>query len=438
MSSREPQQPVQTDGAPAAAALAALQADLQATREAARSLVSCPEETLQAVLQDLAGRILAAEQRILAANRCDLARMDPQDPKYDRLLLDHDRLGGIAADLRQVAGLPSPVGEVLQRRTLANGLSLSKVRVPMGVIAVIFESRPNVTFDVFALCLRTRNACVLKGSSDAADSNRVAVQLIHEALAAHGIDPQVALLAPAERNFLPAILRATGLIDLAIPRGSRGLIDFVRDNARIPVIETGAGIVHTYVDQSADLDKAAAIVTNAKARRVSVCNALDTLLLHRALLPQLPALLRDLGEQFQVEVFADPEALASLQGRYAGRLQPAAPEHFGQEFLAYRMSVKTVSGLDDALQHIYRYSSRHSEAIVAEDATVIERFLAEVDAAVVYANASTAFTDGAQFGMGAEIGISTQKLHARGPMALAELTSYKWVVRGDGQIRPAS
>jgi glutamate-5-semialdehyde dehydrogenase len=416
--------------------VATLKAELQATREASRSLVSCADAVIDGVLNGLASRMLAQEQRLLEANRSDLARMEKQDPKYDRLLLDHGRLLGIAADLRQVAQLASPVGEVLQQKTLENGLSLSKVRVPMGVIAVIFESRPNVTFDVFALCLKTRNACVLKGSSDAADTNRVAVELIHGVLAEHGLDPRVALLAPAERQYLPEILQATGLIDLAIPRGSRGLIDFVRNNARIPVIETGAGIVHTYVDESADLDKAAAIITNAKARRVSVCNALDTLLLHRALLPDLPGLLRILGEKFSVEVFADAEALASLQGHYPARLEPASPEHFGQEFLAYRMSVKTVSGLDEALAHIHRYSSRHSEAIIAEDPVIIERFLTEVDAAVVYANTSTAFTDGAQFGMGAEIGISTQKLHARGPMALPELTSYKWVVRGRGQVRP--
>jgi glutamate-5-semialdehyde dehydrogenase len=306
----------------------------------------------------------------------------------------------------------------------------------MGVIAVIFESRPNVAFDVFALCLKTRNACVLKGSSDAHDTNLVAVRLMQEALATHGIDPRVVFLAPPEREFLPEILQAVGLIDLAIPRGSRGLIDFVRDHARIPVIETGAGVVHTYVDKSARLDQAAAIITNAKARRVSVCNALDTLLVHRDVLPSLPALLQELGQGYAVEVFADEAAYQALEGGYPAKLQRARDEHFGQEFLAYRMSVKTVAGLDEALQHIHRFGSRHSEAVLAEDPAVIEQFLNQVDAAVVLANTSTAFTDGGQFGMGAEIGISTQKLHARGPMALPELTSYKWVVRGAGQIRP--
>ena len=352
--------------------------------------------------------------------------------------MNTDRLRAITDDLRCVADLPSPVGEVLQQQSLDNGLELSKVRVPMGVIAVIFESRPNVTFDVFALCLKTRNACVLKGSSDAHDTNTVIVRLMHEVLAGHGIDTAAVLLAPPQREYLPQILQASGYIDLAIPRGSRGLIDFVRDNARIPVIETGAGIVHTYVDASADLGQARAIITNAKTRRVSVCNALDTLVLDRTLLPQLPALMQDMGDQHGVEVFADKEAFDALQGQYGGKLNPAEQEHFGQEFLSLRLSIKTVSGLDEALEHIHRYSSKHSEAIVAEDPAVIEKFLNHVDAAAVYANTSTAFTDGGQFGMGAEIGISTQKLHARGPMALPELTSYKWVVRGSGQVRANS
>jgi glutamate-5-semialdehyde dehydrogenase len=409
--------------------------ELIASKSAAPDLARRNDGEISALLIDLAGRTMAAEDEILEANQRDLARMDPADPKYDRLLLDHERLAAIAADLRNVAALPSPVGEVLEQRSLENGLELTKIRVPVGVIAVIFESRPNVTFDVTALCLKSRNACVLKGSSDARDSNLAIVWVIHEALKAHGLNPATVLLTPPEREYLPQILQATDTIDLAIPRGSKGLIDFVRDNARIPVIETGAGIVHTYVDASADLDKTRAIITNAKSRRVSVCNALDTLVLHRNLLPELPGLLAELGESFNTGVFADTEAFAVLDGHYAGPLNPAEPEHFGLEFLSMKLSVKTVSGLDDALEHIRLHSSRHSEAIIAEDATVIERFLNEVDAAAVYANTSTAFTDGAQFGMGAEIGISTQKLHARGPMALPELTSYKWIVRGSGQTR---
>jgi glutamate-5-semialdehyde dehydrogenase len=415
----------------------ALDRSLAATRAAARDLARSGDAAIRGVLEDLAQRALGAADEILAANRSDLARMPESDPKYDRLLLNESRLRAICDDLRAVAALPCPIGEVLERRTPDNGLQLTKLRVPIGVIAVIFESRPNVTFDVFALCLKTLNACVLKGSSDAHDTNRVAVRLMQETLTAHGLNRNIVFLAPPEREALPRILQAVGYIDLAIPRGSQALIEFVRDNARIPVIETGAGIVHTYVDASADLDKARAIVTNAKTRRVSVCNALDTLLIHRALLPQLPGLLREMGERHGVEVFADADAFAALEGHYAGPLNPAREEHFGREFLSLRLSIKTVSGLDEALDHIDRYSSRHSEAVVAEDPAVIERFLREVDAAAVYANASTAFTDGGQFGMGAEIGISTQKLHARGPMALPELTSYKWVVRGAGQIRPA-
>jgi glutamate-5-semialdehyde dehydrogenase len=412
-----------------------LRRELLATREAARSLTGVSASAVNSLLLKLAERLQQASAQILAANRLDLARMDPEDSRYDRLLLNEERIKGIARDLCNVAALPSPVGETLEQRELDNGLQLSKVRVPMGVIAVIFESRPNVAFDVFGLCFKTLNACVLKGSRDAHDTNLVAVGLMHDVLKEQGFDPRVVYLAPPEREHLPEILQASGIIDLAIPRGSRGLIDFVRDNARIPVIETGAGIVHTYVDASADPAKAAAIITNAKARRVSVCNALDTLVLHRDLLPQLPELMAELGNKFEVEVFADADAFAALDGHYAGALHPAGEDHFGQEFLSLRMSIKTVDDLQEALEHIHQYSSRHSEAVVAEDSEVIEQFLQQVDAAAVYANASTAFTDGAQFGLGAEIGISTQKLHARGPMALTELTSYKWVVRGDGQVR---
>jgi glutamate-5-semialdehyde dehydrogenase len=410
---------------------------LDAARDAAPALARLGPERTTLMLQQLADRAVEETDALIAANRLDLARMAPENPKYDRLLLDPDRIRAIADDLRQVAALPVPQGEILEERTLPNGLQLQKVRVPVGVIAVIYESRPNVTFDVFALCLRSGNACVLKGSSDARDSNSAIVSLIHEVLREHGVDTGAAYLAPPSREALAPILAATEHIDLAIPRGSRGLIDYVRDHARIPVIETGAGIVHTYVDNSADLAMARAIVTNAKARRVSVCNALDTLVLHRDLLPALPELLSDLGESHGAEVFADTEAYEALEGHFAGALHRAEPAHFGQEFLSMRLSVKTVADIDEALAHIRRHSSKHSEAIVAGDPDVIERFLGEVDAAAVYANTSTAFTDGAQFGMGAEIGISTQKLHARGPMALPELTSYKWVVRGDGQVRPA-
>jgi len=412
-----------------------LEQGLARAREASRTLARVEDGKIRAVLEALATRTMAAEQQILQANRSDLSRMPETDPKYDRLLLNSRRLADIAHDLRCVAALPSPVGEVLEKRQLDNGLELSKIRVPMGVIAVIFESRPNVTFDVFALCLKTLNACVLKGSSDAHDTNRVVVNIMHEVLAEHDIDPAIVFLAPPQREYLSDILQATGTIDLAIPRGSKGLIDFVRDNARIPVIETGAGIVHTYVDASADHAMAKSIITNAKTRRVSVCNALDTLILHHDLLSELPEMMQTMGEDYAVEVFADEEAYKALDGHYTASLNHASDEHFGTEFLSMKMSIKTVSGLNEALEHIHQYSSKHSEAIVAEDPQIIEQFLNSVDAAAVYANTSTAFTDGGQFGMGAEIGISTQKLHARGPMALPELTSYKWVVRGSGQTR---
>ncbi|HKJ18229.1 MAG TPA: glutamate-5-semialdehyde dehydrogenase [Xanthomonadales bacterium] len=413
-----------------------LQQDMRTTRNAARALTNLGDELVRAVLFTLAGKVDSDPGRLLEANQRDLARMDPEDPKYDRLMLNPERLESIASDIRRVASLDSPVGHVLERRLLENGLNLEKITVPMGVIAVIYESRPNVTFDVFALCFKSHNACILKGSRDAVDSNQAAIELIHQSLIEHNISPEVALLTPADRAALPLVLEAVDDIDLAIPRGSRGLIDFVRDHARIPVIETGAGIVHTYVDASADFEKARAIVTNAKARRVSVCNALDTLVIHRDWLKRLPEMLEELGGQYDTRVFADESAFLALQDYYQGPLERARKEHFGQEFLSHAMSIRTVDSLAEALEHIYEYSSRHSEAVVAEDRSVIEKFLSGVDAAAVYANASTAFTDGGQFGMGAEIGISTQKLHARGPMALPELTSYKWVIRGDGQIRP--
>lgn len=404
-------------------------------REASRKLALCDDELIRRVLETLAERTLAAEDEILQANRSDLSRMQESDPKYDRLLLNSERLTAITEDLRSVAAIPTPVGQILEQKHMVSGLDLTKIRVPMGVVAVIFESRPNVTFDVFALCLKTLNACVLKGSSDAHDTNQVVVKLMHEVLQQHGIDPAVVFLAPPERKWLPQILQARDTIDLAIPRGSKGLIDFVRENATIPIIETGAGIVHTYIDKSADLERAKAIITNAKTRRVSVCNALDTLILHQDLLPELPGLMQSLGDDHQVEVYADEDAYQALDGHYTATLSHATDEDFGTEFLSLKMSVKTVAGLDEALDHIYHYSSKHTEAILAQDPDTITRFLEMVDAAVVLSNASTAFTDGGQFGMGAEIGISTQKLHARGPMALPELTSYKWVVRGSGQIR---
>jgi glutamate-5-semialdehyde dehydrogenase len=407
---------------------------LRTTRQAARKLIQLSNEDINLILNRVADAAIIYTPALLAANQLDLERMDPADPKYDRLLLNPKRLEDIAQDIRKVADLPSPLGRVLEERTLPNGLELKKTSVPMGVIGIVYESRPNVTFDVFALCLKSGNAAVLKGSRDAHFSNLAIVELIKNILADYGLENSV-YLAPSEREALLPILTANAYIDLVIPRGSQGLIDFVRKNATVPVIETGAGIVHVYFDASADLAKGSAIVCNAKTRRVSVCNALDTLIIHESRLPDLAALLAPLAEQ-QVELFADEGALAQLTGKYPDQLLSLADaSHFGTEFLSLKMSVKTVSSLQEALDHIDRYSSRHSETIVAEDPEIQEIFLRNVDAAVVYSNASTAFTDGSQFGMGAEIGISTQKLHARGPMALPELTSYKWVVKGHGQVR---
>lgn len=407
---------------------------LHTTRQAARKLIQLSNEDINLILNRVADAAILHTPALLAANQLDLERMDPADPKYDRLLLNPKRLEDIAQDIRKVADLPSPLGRILDERTLTNGLELKKISVPMGVIGIVYESRPNVTFDVFALCLKSGNAAVLKGSRDAHFSNLAIVDLIKNILADYGLENSV-YLAPSEREALLPILTANAYIDLVIPRGSQGLIDFVRKNATVPVIETGAGIVHVYFDASADLSKGSAIVCNAKTRRVSVCNALDTLIVHESRLEDLATLVAPLAEQ-QVELFADELAMAKLVGKYPDQLLTLADAtHFGTEFLSLKMSVKTVSNLQEALDHIDRYSSRHSETIVAEDPEIQEIFLRNVDAAVVYSNASTAFTDGSQFGMGAEIGISTQKLHARGPMALPELTSYKWVVKGNGQIR---
>lgn len=404
-------------------------------RTAAAGLNRQSEERLNACLLKLAELTEANVAPLLAANAIDLARMDSDNPKYDRLLLNEDRLLAIAADLRRVAELPSPLGVVHEASTLANGLQLRRVSVPIGVVGIVFESRPNVTFDVFALNLKAGNASALKGSRDARESNIAIKALIDQALTATGLPP-ACYLAPAEREALKPILEADGLVDVIIPRGSQGLIDFVRANATVPVIETGAGICHTYVDADANLDWAKAIITNAKSRRVSVCNALDCLLLHQDHLKALPRLLAELGDEHSCEVFADEAAYLELSDKYpADLLREAEDGSFGTEFLSMKMSVKLVSSISAAIAHVERYGSRHSETIVSNSETNLQRYLREVDAAVVYANASTAFTDGGQFELGAEIGISTQKLHARGPMGLAALTSYKWLVEGQGQVR---
>ncbi len=407
----------------------------QLAREAARTLNRIDPERIDRLLLALADAVETGMEEVLEANARDRTRMNPADPTYDRLLLDRERILGIAADLRSVAALPSPLGRILDRTVRPNGMEIRKVSVPFGVVGVIYEARPNVGFDVFSLCIKSGNACILKGGSDARDSNAAIAALIRRTLGAHGFDEHCLTLLPPTHAATAELLGAVGSVDLVIPRGGRGLIDFVRDHARVPVIETGAGVCHAYFDRSGDLEKGAAIVLNAKTRRVSVCNALDTLLVHRDRLADLPLLCRRLAEK-EVELQADADALAVLQGSYpAVLLRPADAASFGTEFLAYKLSIRTVASLDEALAHIARYSSQHSETIIAEDEETIRTFQREVDAACVYANVSTAFTDGAQFGMGAEIGISTQKLHARGPMALHELTSYKYLIVGDGQIR---
>ncbi len=409
--------------------------NLKLVQKAARTLSVLPVETINTILLQIADEAEKQTVFLLAENAKDLALMPVEDPKYDRLKLTADRIKGIAGDIRNVAALLYPIGKLVEERTLPNGLNLKKVTVPLGVIGIIYESRPNVTFDVFSLCLKSGNACVLKGSRDAEHSNIAIATLIKQVLIQNNVNPDSLYLMPVERSATDVLLHAVGYIDIVIPRGSQHLINYVRDNAKVPVIETGAGIVHTYVDSSADLQKAIAIVDNAKTRRVSVCNALDCLIINESRLSDLPELLAPLAAK-EVELFADEKAYPILQNKYPVKLlQPATIESFGTEFLAMKMAVKTVANLDEALEHIATYGSKHSEAIVAEDQAAIDTFLLNVDAAAVYANASTAFTDGAQFGLGAEIGISTQKLHARGPMALAELTSYKWIVQGNGQVR---
>ena len=409
---------------------------LRAVQQASREIITLTDETINRLLLALAGSIPDHKDAILQANQKDIERMDPADPMVDRLLLNASRLDAIAADIRNVASLPSPLDSVLEARVLPNGLNLKKVTVPIGVIGIIYEARPNVTFDVFALCLKSGNATVLKGGSDAMYSNIAIVDLIHTVLKEHSINPDTIYLLPSEREAAAVMLNAVGFIDMIIPRGSQKLIDFVRHNAKVPVIETGAGIVHTYFDKSGDLNLGQKIIFNSKTRRPSVCNALDTLVIHRERLDDLPALVKPLQDK-EVVLFADDAAFQKLQGSYsAALLHHAEPEHFGTEFLSLKMSVKTVASLEEALEHIAHFSSRHSEAIIADDPEAKEIFIKRVDAAVVYANTSTAFTDGAQFGLGAEIGISTQKLHARGPMALKELTTYKWIIEGNGQTRP--
>ena len=407
----------------------------EATRDASQAVRELDDATRGGLLRKLADRIEEQAGPLLEANAVDLAAMSPENPLYDRLMLTQERLKGIVADMRKVASLPCPLDRVLADRTLPNGLKLRKIAVPFGVIGVIYEARPNVTFDVFSLCFKSGNACLLKGGRDADHSNRAGVALIKQVLAEAGVPEDAVNLLPATHDATKELLEANGLVDLIIPRGGRRLIDFVRENAKVPCIETGAGVVNTYFDADGDLAKGIRIVTNAKTRRVSVCNALDCLVIHSSRLSDLPALVAEMAGR--VTLYADPRAYSALDGQYpAERLQPAGPDAFGTEYMDYKMAVKTVDSLQEALDHIRKYGSGHSEAIVTENEAVARRFQASVDAACVYVNAPTSFTDGAQFGLGAEIGISTQKLGARGPMGLEELTSYKWLIDGIGQTRP--
>lgn len=391
--------------------------------------------TINKVLLALADEAEARAEYILSENAKDLAKMEKTNPMYDRLMLTADRIKGIAGDMRNVAKLPSPLGKILVDRSLPNGLHLSKVSVPFGVIGIIYEARPNVSFDVFSLCFKSGNACVLKGGTDAYCSNSAIVEVIHSVLERFGIDKNVVALLPAGREATGEMLNAVGLIDMIIPRGSSNLINFVRQNAKVPVIETGAGICHTYFDETGDKVKGADIIFNGKTRRVSVCNALDCVIINEKRLLDLPFLCKRLATK-NVVIYADLKAYTILDGHYpAELLKKATEDSFGTEFLDYKIAIKTVADIDEALAHIAKYSSKHSEAIVSEDKANIAKFDKMVDAACVYTNTATVWTDGAQFGLGAEIGISTQKMHARGPMSLEEITTYKWIIKGDGQTR---
>ena len=406
-----------------------------AVKLASRKLALMEEKLINEVLNAVADAAIRDKDIILAANSADLQLMNPSDPKFDRLKLTVSRIEDIASDMRNVALLPSPLGKVLYEDVRPNGLKLRKISVPFGVIGVIYEARPNVSFDVFSLCMKSGSACILKGGSDAYNSNKAIVETIHGVLDKFGIDRNIVQLLPADREATTELLHANDYVDLIIPRGSSGLINYVRKESTVPVIETGAGICHTYFDLAGDAVMGAKIINNAKTRRVSVCNALDCLLVHADRLSDLPELCAPLADS-KVIVYADEPAFQSLRGAYPEELlKPATPESFGTEFLDYKMAVKTVNSVEEAVNHIFKYSSKHSECIVTEDRKAAEYFRRAVDAACVYVNAPTSFTDGAQFGLGAEIGISTQKLHARGPMGLKEITTYKWLIDGEGQVR---
>ncbi|WP_440133074.1 glutamate-5-semialdehyde dehydrogenase [Chitinophaga sancti] len=404
-------------------------------QQATSAIKSLADEQKQQLLRKLAVQVSAQTAAIVAENKKDLDKMSDEDPKKDRLLLNEVRIKQLADSLNEIAALPDPANEVVLERTLDNGLHVQKRTVPLGVVGMIYESRPNVTLDVAALCIRSGNVCVLRGGSDAFHTNTILVQIIQDVLKAFNVNIHAVQLLPVDRALIQEMLTAVKYIDIIIPRGSQQLIEYVRANSKVPVIETGAGVCHTYVEATADLEKAAKIVTNAKVSRPSVCNSLDTVLVDEQVATGLLTLLAPSLAAYNVEIFADAPSYKILEGLSYPYLQHAAPEDFGREFLDFKCSVKIVNGVEEALKHIQEFSSKHSEAIVSNDAAISERFLNEVDAAAVYVNASTRFTDGGVFGLGAEIGISTQKLHARGPFALEKLVTEKWFVRGDGQVR---
>jgi len=406
------------------------------SQKASREINSLDEVTIKKVLLLLADEAENLSSYIIAENAKDLALMDSSDPRFDRLQLTSARIKAISQDIRNVAMLPSPLGKIISENKRTDGLIITRESVPFGVIGIIYEARPNVTFDVFSLCLKSGNVCILKGGSDAINSNTAIVDIIKSTLKKCGVSQDVISLLPHGRDEAFQLLNARGFVDLVIPRGSQKLIDFVRENATVPVIETGAGICHTYFDEFGDAEKGAKIINNAKTRRVSVCNALDCLVVHETRLKDL-GILVELCSSSDVIIYADEKAFAALKGKYPDRLlKRATLDSFGTEFLSYKMAIKTAVTFNEALEHIAKHSSKHSEAIISEDKGRLDEFCRSVDAAAVYTNASTAFTDGAEFGLGAEIGISTQKLHARGPMSLREMTTYKWIIRGDGQTRP--
>ena len=421
-----------------------LKETFQKVKAASKTLGLLTDEQRNEVLQAVADAIIAETPALLKANAEDLAKMDKANPLYDRLQLTEQRLHDIAADMRHVSTLPSPLGRILKEKTLDNGLHLQRIAVPFGVIGMIYEARPNVTYDVFSLCFKSGNACVLKGGKDANSSNTASIELIHRVLIKYGIAPAVATLLPATHEATGEMLNAVGYIDLCIPRGGKKLIQFVRDTAKIPVIETGAGVVHCYFDKDGDVEMGKAIITNAKCRRCSVCNTLDTLIIHEQRLNDLPTLCEDLAKR-EVKIHADAQAYEALKGNYPDTLldivsdETPCPNADGNvwntEWLSMQMGIKTVTSEDEALEHIATYGSGHSESIVSDNEAAQKKFQMMVDAACVYVNTPTSFTDGAQFGLGAEIGISTQKLGARGPMALEEITTYKWLITGNGQIR---